>query len=77
MLQNYCLEREAIFKNEFNNILKEEPKNQNLTDEGFEKILETCLNDFKLYMPSEIFQKYPEYAKDLETYIMTSSEFFI
>lgn len=28
-------------------------------------------------MPSEIFQKYPEYAKDLETFVMSSSEFFI
>lgn len=29
------------------------------------------------YIPSEIFQKYPEYAKDLQTFIMTPSEFFI
>ena len=65
LLQNYCIEREAVFKNEFNNILKEDPKNQNLTDEAFQKILEICLKDFHLYIPSDIFSQYPQYAKDL------------
>jgi hypothetical protein len=35
------------------------------------------LKDFQLYIPSEIFAEYPEYATDLETIIMSPSEFFI
>lgn len=39
LLQNYCIEKEAIFKNEFNQILKEEPQKQELSDEKFQEIL--------------------------------------
>lgn len=32
---------------------------------------------FNLSVPSALFQEFPEYAKDLSTYIMNSSEFLI
>lgn len=35
------------------------------------------MTGFDIYLPSEIFEKYPQYAKDLESIIMTSPEFLI
>jgi hypothetical protein len=44
---------------------------------GFEALLKKWTTGFDIYLPSDIFLKYPEFAKDLETIIMTSPEFLI
>ena len=35
------------------------------------------MTGFEIYFPSEIFERYPEYGKDLESFIFTPSEFLI
>ena len=44
---------------------------------GFDALLKKWMTGFDIYLPSEIFLKLPEYAKDLESFIMTSHEFLI
>ena len=35
------------------------------------------MQGFQIYIPSDIFDKYPAYAKDLKSFILTPSEFLI
>jgi hypothetical protein len=39
---------------------------------AFEALLKKWMSGFEIYLPSKIFEKYPQYAKDLESIIMTS-----
>jgi hypothetical protein len=44
---------------------------------GFEKLLKNWTQGFDIYFPSELFSKYPEHAKDLESIIISPWEFLI
>ena len=44
---------------------------------GFEKLLKSWTDGFNIYIPSDIFSKYPEYAKDLESIVISPWEFLI
>jgi hypothetical protein len=44
---------------------------------GFEALLKKWTTGFDIYYPSEIFAKYPEHAKDLESMVISSWEFLI
>lgn len=44
---------------------------------GFEALLKRWTTGFDIYYPSELFAKYPEHAKDLESMVISSWEFLI
>lgn len=44
---------------------------------GFEKLLMGWIQGFDIYFPSELFSKYPEHARDLESMVISPWEFLI
>lgn len=44
---------------------------------GFEALLKRWTTGFEIYNPSEMFSKYPEFARDLESIVMSGWEFLI
>lgn len=43
----------------------------------FQELLKRWMMGYEMYIPSELFVRYPEFAKDLESFIMSPSEFLI
>ena len=72
VLQQFCIEKESEIKLELENINNNEAQLKALDVPGFEALLNKWMAGFDIYLPSEIFMQYPEYAKDLESFIMTS-----
>lgn len=44
---------------------------------GFEALLKRWTTGFEIYNPSEMFSKYPEFARDIESIVMSGWEFLI
>ena len=58
VLQQFCIEKEADIKQEIDNIVNSDAHKE-LEISGFWELLEKWMTGFEIYLPSEIFEKYP------------------
>ena len=76
LLQQHCCDKELDIKMEMEAFINSE-ESKNLTKDSFMEIVDKWMTGFKLQEPSELFVEFPELAKDIETLVVSPTEFLL